>query len=255
MRIAAIFSLLCIALHASAAELESRVLTHYVPQDTLETAVRTEGWTEIALNIKGGVRKGDVIRIWAGGSIDRGNGDQPGEHINGPDGSDPDKDRLHQQLHQHIRFVKVLESALDSAETQLATARVSDNPLAEIKQRDIKFWKDHIQMVQKELKQHRADIQVLSSKTRDIIDPKKLSLSPQKDHAFALLVKTETSGFERCRTPGHPLEIRLTKDKEKFWLGFNDEKGRYQDNHLGKGRRHELDPLWVRIEVVRTIVD
>jgi hypothetical protein len=27
------------------------------------------------------------------------------------------------------------------------------------------------------------------------------------------------------------------------------------DNHLGKGRRHELDPLGMRIEVVRIIVD
>ena len=38
-------------------------------------------------------------------------------------------------------------------------------------------------------------------------------------------------------------------------VGFNDERGRYQDNHLGKGRRHEFDPLWVRVEVVRLIVD
>ena len=42
---------------------------------------------------------------------------------------------------------------------------------------------------------------------------------------------------------------------EKLWLGFNDARGRYQDNHLGKGLRHEFDPLWVRIEVVRIIVD
>src|SRR5207244_7784833 len=67
-----------------AAEVESRVLTHYVPQDLLETVVRKEGWTEVTLNVKGGVRKGDVVRIWAGGSIDRG-GDQPGENVNGPD--------------------------------------------------------------------------------------------------------------------------------------------------------------------------
>jgi hypothetical protein len=40
-----------------------------------------------------------------------------------------------------------------------------------------------------------------------------------------------------------------------LWIGFNDERGRYLDNHLGKGRRHELDPLWVRVEVVRIIVD
>src|SRR5438105_4026455 len=71
---------------ALAAELESRQLTHYVPQDFLETAVRTEGWTEVALAVKGGVRKGDIVRIWAGGSIDRGNGDQPGVNFNGPDG-------------------------------------------------------------------------------------------------------------------------------------------------------------------------
>ena len=29
----------------------------------------------------------------------------------------------------------------------------------------------------------------------------------------------------------------------------------FQDNHLGRGLRHELDPLWVRLEVVRTTVD
>src|SRR5262245_15219690 len=69
-----------------AAEVESRQLTHYVPQDFLETAIRTEGWTEVTLNVKGGVRKGDVVRIWAGGSIDRGNGEQPGQNVNGPGG-------------------------------------------------------------------------------------------------------------------------------------------------------------------------
>ena len=46
-----------------------------------------------------------------------------------------------------------------------------------------------------------------------------------------------------------------TKDGERLWIGFNDERGQYLDNHLGKGRRHELDPLWVRIEVVRIVVD
>src|SRR5438876_10628855 len=69
-----------------AAELESRLLTHYVPQDFLETAVRTEGWTEVPLKVAGGTRKGDVVRVWAGGSIDRGNGDRPGENVNGPEG-------------------------------------------------------------------------------------------------------------------------------------------------------------------------
>src|SRR4051812_23053778 len=68
------------------ADLESRVLTHYVPQDLLETAVRTEGWTEVPVNLKGGVRKGDVVRIWVGGVIDFGNGDQPGQHIATPEG-------------------------------------------------------------------------------------------------------------------------------------------------------------------------
>src|SRR5437867_2915562 len=70
----------------SAADLESRQLTHYVPQDALEAAVRKEGWTEVPLAVKGGVRKGDVVRIWAGGSIDRGNGEQPGANVNGPAG-------------------------------------------------------------------------------------------------------------------------------------------------------------------------
>src|SRR5262245_44528198 len=86
MRIGSVALVLCLATHAQAAELESRVLTHYVPQDLLETVVRTEGWTEIPLTVKGGVRKGDVVRIWAGGTIDRGNGDQPGHNVNGPTG-------------------------------------------------------------------------------------------------------------------------------------------------------------------------
>ena len=49
--------------------------------------------------------------------------------------------------------------------------------------------------------------------------------------------------------------MKLSKDGEKVWIGFNDEKGSYHDNRLGKGKRHELDPLWVRIEVVRIVVD
>src|SRR5438552_1015298 len=72
---------------SSAADVESRQLTHYVPQDALEAAVRKEGWTELPLAVKGGVRKGDVVRIWAGGSIDRGNGEQPGENVGGPHGA------------------------------------------------------------------------------------------------------------------------------------------------------------------------
>jgi len=159
-----------------AAEVESRQLTHYLPQDSLETAVRTEGWTEVKLAVKGGVRKGDVVRIWAGGTIDRGNGEQPGQNVNGPAG--------------------------------FATNEKAS-----------------------------------------------FALSGEMSHAFALLFKTESTGAAVVAAPGRTLEIKLTKDNEKIWLGFNDEKGRYQDNHLGKGRRHELDPLWVRIEVVRITVD
>jgi hypothetical protein len=161
-----------------AAELESRVLTHYVPQDFLETAIRTEGWSEVSLNLKGGLVKGDTIRIWAGGSIDRGNGDQPGQYVAGPAGD----------------TIPLLAD-----------------------------WKG--------------------------------ALSPQPDFAYALLFKTEGAGIKKCIPPGKPLEIPVTNNKEKLFVGFNDEKGRFYDNHLGKGRRHELDPLWVRIEVVRTIVD
>src|SRR5438445_415619 len=73
------------ALVAAAADVESRVLTHYLPQDFLETAVRTENWTEVPLDVKGGVRKGDTVRIWTGGSIDRG-GDRPGDNVGGPTG-------------------------------------------------------------------------------------------------------------------------------------------------------------------------
>jgi hypothetical protein len=179
MRATAVTVVLALASMAMGAEVESRVLTHYVPQDLLETAVRTEGWTEIPLDLKGGVRKGDVVRIWMGGSIDRGNGDHPGDNVNGPGGAEAG-------------------AALDAAKL------------------------------------------VLSSDTAD---------------AFAVLVKTESTGPKKPAPPGKPLEIKLTKDKEKLWIGFNDEKGRYTDNHLGKGRHHELDPFWVRIEVVRMIVD
>ena len=165
---------------AFAADVESRQLTHYVPQDFLEAAVRKEGWTEVPLAVKGGVRKGDVVRIWAGGSIDRGNGELPGQNVDGPHGFNID--------------------IFDSAKPDCA-------------------------------------------------------LSDKLEHTYALLFKTESTGPTKCMPPGKPLEIKLTRDKEKLWIGFNDEKGRYQDNHLGKGRRHELDPLWVRIEVVRITVD
>lgn len=171
---------LSIAMFLPAAELESRQLTHYVPQDLLEKAVRTEGWTEIPLAVKGGTRKGDIVRIWTGGLIDRGNGDQPGANVNGPNGP--------------------------------GSAKIA-------------------------------------------VDVSKLVLSKKPDDAFTLLVKTEGPEIRKCVPPGKPLEIKLTKDKEKLWIGFNDEKGRYMDNHLGKGKRHELDPLWMRVEVVRITVD
>jgi len=164
-----------------AAELESRQLTHYLPQDQLETIVRTEDWTEIPLAVKGGVLKGDTVRVWAGGLIDRGNGEQPGECVNGADG-------------------------------------------------------------------YREPTRLGSEQST-------FALSPDPAHTYAVLFKTESAGPVKCIPPGKPLEIKLTKDKEKLWIGFNDTQGRYQDNHLGKGRRHELDPLWVRVEVVRITVD
>ena len=177
--LAAVLALMPI-LVATAADVESRVLTHYIPQDTLEAAVRKEGWTEIPLEVMGGVRKGDVVRIWSGGSIDRGNGDQPGENVNGPAG---------------------FEGGLPGTPSD------------------------------------------------------QFALSKEKDHTFALLFKTEGPALQKAAPPGKPLEIKLAKDKDKLWIGFNDERGRYNDNHLGKGRRHEHDPLWVRIEVVRIVVD
>ncbi len=179
MRTITLAAVVVSVMNVSAADLESRALTHYMPQDFLETAVRTEGWTEVNINLKGGVVKGDTIRIWAGGSIDRGNGDQPSQYVAGPAG-DP------------------VSAAVDAS---------------------------------------------------------KAALSPQPDFVYALLFKTEGAGIKKCAVPGKPLEIPVTKNKEKLFVGFNDEKGRFYDNHLGKGRRHELDPLWVRIEIVRTIVD
>lgn len=180
MRTGALLSVLALAWAATAADLESRVLTHYVPQDLLQKAVRTEGWTEIPLDVKGGVRKGDVVRLWTGGSIDRGNGDYPGQYAGSPCGPEP---------------------ASTAAEVE------------------------------------------------------KLALSPDPTQAYALLFKTEVPELKKALPQGQPLEITLTKDKERLFVGFNDERGRYQDNYLGKGRRHELDPLWIRVEVVRTVVD
>ena len=179
VRRAALAAILALAASSSPAELESRVLTTYVPQDVLEAAVRTEGWTELTLKVAGGVRKGDTVRVWAGGTIDRGNGDFPSQYADGPHGGPP--------------------------------------PPADV--------------------------------------PPRLALSPKAEHAYALLVKTEGPAPHKCLPPGKSLEVKLAKDKEQVRIGFNDEKGRYQDNHLGRGRRHELDPLWVRVEVVRTVVD
>src|SRR5690242_6283919 len=87
MRRVALIGVLALAAGVSGAEVESRVLTHYVPQDFLETAVRTEKWTAVPLDLKGGVRKGDIVRIWAGGLIDRGNGERPSQNVNGPEGA------------------------------------------------------------------------------------------------------------------------------------------------------------------------
>jgi hypothetical protein len=163
------------AVLALGADVESRRLTHYVPQDLLETAVRTEGWTEVPLKLKDGLRKGDTVRVWAGGSIDRG-GEKPGENVAGPEG--------------------------------VPAAQGGD-----------------------------------------------MALSPEPAYRYALLFKTETAGVKKCLPPGKPLEIKLAKDGERVWVGFNDGKGQYRDNHLGRGLRHQLDPLWVRVEVVRTTVD
>ena len=87
MRAFTVLSFLILALTASAADLESRALTHYVPQDLLENIVRKEGWTEITLKPYDGVKKNDIARIWTGGVIDHGNGNQPGVNVTGPDGA------------------------------------------------------------------------------------------------------------------------------------------------------------------------
>jgi hypothetical protein len=178
MRSVAMFALLVLAVATPAADVESRALTHYIPQDQLEEAVRKEGWTEVVLKPFGGVRKGDVARIWAGGLIDRG-GEQPGQEVAGPAGP---------------------EGKGTAATT---------GPFA---------------------------------------------LTPDPKLAYALLFKTDDGVLHRCSAPGKPLEISL-KEGGKLWIGFNDERGAFRDNHLGKGPRHELDPLWVRVEVIRIVVD
>ncbi len=179
MRAVSLICLMGFLAAARAADLESRALTHYVPQDLLEEVVRKEGWTEIVLKPYGGVRKGDKARIWAGGLIDRGGGSRPGMIVAGPAGPD---------------------------------GKVS-------------------------------------------VDAQRLALSADAGHAYAVLFKTEDGVVRKCLHPGKPLEIPLVKEGARLWIGFNDERGQYRDNHLGKGVRHELDPAWVRVEVIRIIVD
>jgi hypothetical protein len=162
------------------AELESRALTHYVPQDLLETIIRKESWTEIVLKPYDGVRKGDIARIWSGGMIDYCNGTQPGVNVAAPSGP---------------------------------AGKVS------------------------------AD------------DAARMALSPEAGQAYSLLFKTEDGKIHKCLPMGKPLQIPLTKDGARLWVGFNDLRGQYADNHLGQGRRYERDPAWVRIEVIRIIVD
>src|SRR5262245_33484468 len=86
MRYITILAFLVVAAAGSAADLESRALTNYIPQDLLETVVRKDAWTEIVLKPYNGVRKGDVARIWSGGVIDHGGGNQPGVNVAGPEG-------------------------------------------------------------------------------------------------------------------------------------------------------------------------
>lgn len=180
MRTIAVMFVCIVTLSTSAADLESRALTHYIPQDLLESIVRKDDWTEIALKPFGGVRKGDKARIWAGGMIDRGGADQPGQKVNGPCG---------------------LEA--------------KDMPT----------------------------------------DPTRLMLSADVANAFSILFKTEDGKIHRCLPPGRPLEFSLVKEGGRLWIGYNDLRGQYNDNHLGKGRRFELDPAWVRVEVIRIVTD
>jgi hypothetical protein len=180
MRWLLVFAMCGVAFTISAAELESRALTHYLPQDLLETVVRKEGWTEIVLKPYNGVRKGDIVRVWAGGVVDRGGGTVPGVNVAGATGGEASSMEIEQE---------------------------------------------------------------------------QLSLSSNPKHACAILFKTDNDVPHPCQATGKPLQIPLVKDGARLWIGFNDAKGRFNDNHLGKGRRHEFEPLWVRIEVIRIIVD
>jgi hypothetical protein len=165
---------------ARGADLESRALTTYLPQDMLEGLVRKEGWVELTLKPYGGIRKGDILRVWAGGFVDRGGGIHPGQNVAGAAGLDAKK-----------------------AGT----------------------------------------------------DPANLSLSTNPAHCCAVLFKTEDGVPHPCNLPGKPLLVPLTKEGARVWIGYNDEKGDFHNNHLGKGLRHELDPLWIRVEVIRITVD
>jgi hypothetical protein len=164
------------ALLVQGAEIESRALTQYLAQDFLEEIVRKEGWTEIVLKPYGGIRKGDIVRIWSGGVVDYNNSNVPGEQFAAPCG-------------------------------------IAGNNM------------------------------------------EKFSLSADSKKAYALLFKSDEAVPYACNVAGKPLEVRMTKEGARVWLGYNDQKGQFHDNHLGRGRRHELDPLWVRVEVIRIVVD
>jgi hypothetical protein len=178
MRVMAVALLLLLAGSTPAAEVESIVWRHYLPQDYLETVVRSEKWLPLPLDVPGGVRKGDIVRIWAGGSVDWGNCDQPGQNASGPAGPDG----------------------------------------------------------------------------TPALDARQLALTSDLGNAFAVLIKCDR-GVKKCFPAGKALAVPISRDKEALSIGFNDLRGHYHDNHLGRGRRNEIDPLWLRVEVVRIIVD
>ena len=165
----------------SAAEMESRAQTHYVPQDLLQTIVRKEGWTEITLKPYNGVRKGDVVRVWAGGVIDRGGGDAPGINVCGPTGG---------AVHRH------------------------------------------------------------GGRRREVV-----ALAPIPSTPFRSCSRPRTKSPTPAKRPANPCKSRSRRTAPACGSASTTKKGAFMDNHLGKGRRHELDPAWVRIEVIRIIVD
>jgi len=168
---------------ARAAEVESRVLTHFLPQDFLENQVlRSDKCVAVDLSgLKGGIKAGDMVHIWVGGSIDWGNAHRPGLNITRPWG----------------------ESLAQSTQTSGSDWAIAADP----------------------------------------------------EFAHALVFKTETGSASRCFPEGKALSLKMTKDNEKLFIAFNDRKGCYADNHSGRGRDHVLDPLWVRVDVVRIVVD